>query len=218
MIRVVIADDHPLFREGLRKALSMDPELRLVGEAVNGDECLAICGREHPDVLILDVTMPQCDGFGVLERLPRTAPTTRAVVLTVHLERSFEERALAAGARGFLQKGSSASMILQAVRAVAAGQIWATRVGTAQVLAGSPVVEVMSSLTSREREVFSFLGRGLMNREIAQETGLSEKTIASHVASLISKLGVRGRVAAALLARRYIDGLAPMESTGEPRR
>jgi DNA-binding NarL/FixJ family response regulator len=218
VIRIAIADDHPLFREGLRKVISMDAGLRLVGEALDGNTCIEICGREQPDVLILDITMPHCDGFGVLERLPRAAPTTRAVVLTVHLERSFEERALAAGARGFLQKGSSANTILQAVRAVAAGQVWASRVGTAQVLAGSPAVDLTSALTGREREVFSYLGRGMMNREIAHKTGLSEKTVASHVASLIGKLGVRGRVAAALLARRYVDAPGPTDDAEDRRR
>ncbi len=203
MIRVAIADDHPLFREGLRKALSMGPDLQLVGEASDGEAALALCGSAKPEVLILDLSMPRCDGFGVLEQLPRVSPATRPLVLTVHLEREFEKRALAAGARGFLQKDSSVVVILKAVRAVATGQVWASRTGSSQLLAAAPAEDALLRLTAREREVLALLGLGMMNREIARKTGLSEKTVASHVASLIGKLGVRGRVDAALLARRY---------------
>jgi DNA-binding NarL/FixJ family response regulator len=204
LIRVATAEDHPVFREGLRKALSMGPDLQLVGEASDGEQALAMVAIEKPDVLVLDLTMPRCDGFGVLQQLPRVAPSTRALVLTGHLEREFEVNAVAAGARGFLHKDSSVESILRAVRAVAAGEIWASRTATSTVLrASAPAAEPMDALTPREREILAFLGRGMMNREIAVKTSLSEKTIASHVASLIAKLGLRGRVEAAMLARKY---------------
>jgi len=204
LIRVATAEDHPVFREGLRKALSMGPDLQLVGEASDGEQALAMVAVEKPDVLVLDLTMPRCDGFGVLQQLPRASPSTRALVLTGHLEREFEVNAVAAGARGFLHKDSSVESILRAVRAVAAGEIWASRTATSTVLrASAPAAEPLDVLTSREREILAFLGRGMMNREIAGKTGLSEKTVASHVASVIAKLGLRGRVEAAMLARRY---------------
>lgn len=216
MIRVAIADDHPLFREGLRKALSMSAELQLVGEAADGKAALLLVEREKPDILILDLTMPRCDGFGVLEQLAGVAPQTRALVLTAHLEREFEERAVASGARGFLHKDSSVAVILRAIRAVAGGGIWASRMATSAVLSRAAAAAPLDSLTARERGILGLLGRGMMNREIASKTGLSEKTVASHVASVIGKLGLRGRVEAALLARRYGDLAVAGEITAQP--
>jgi len=217
MIRIAVADDHPLFREGLRKALSVGADLQLVGEASDGLQALALCARERPDVLVLDLTMPHCDGFAVLKQMGEVSPSTRTLVLTVHLEREFEEKSISSGARGFLQKDSSVSTILAAVRAVAAGGVWANRQTTARILrsgvrpadTGNP----LDRLTTREREILDFLCLGLRNREIAQRTGVSEKTVASHVASLIVKLGVGSRVEAALLARRHASsGPGPDES------
>jgi len=209
MIRIAVADDHPLFREGLRKALSVGVDLQLVGEASDGQQALDVCAREKPDVLVLDLTMPRCDGFGVLEQLPRVCPTTRALVLTVHMERDFEERSLASGARGFLRKDSSVATILEAVRTIASGRVWASRQSVSRVLGsirGRRRWDPFESLTAREREVLDFLRQGLRNRQIAQQTGLSEKTIASHVGSLLRKLSVRSRVEAALLVRRHGSG------------
>jgi DNA-binding NarL/FixJ family response regulator len=212
MIRVAVADDHPLFREGLRKALSLGTDLQLVGEASDGEQALRVCTEHRPDVLVLDVTMPRCDGFGVLEQIKRVAPETQVLVLTAHLEREYELRALAAGARAFLQKDGSVQIILKAIRAVAAGEVWASRLGSAEVLARLAPDHPLAGLTSRERNVLTLLGRGMMNREVAAKTGLSEKTVASHVANLISKLGVRGRVDAALIARRYASLLEQEEA------
>ncbi len=209
MIRVAVADDHPLFREGLRKAILLGTDLKLVGEAQDGEEALRLCAAEKPDVLVLDLSMPRCDGFAVLERLPRASAATRALVLTAHIEREFEQRGLAAGARAFLQKDGSIDVILKAIRAVAAGEIWASRTGSAEALNAVSPEHPLSGLTARERGVLVLLGRGMMNREIAHKTGLSEKTVASHVASLIGKLGARGRVDAALLGRRYAGLLEP---------
>ncbi len=203
MLRIVIADDHPLFREGLRKALSTAPDFRLVGEASDGESALELCGSEQPDVLVLDLTMPRCNGFGVLDRLPKLSPGTHAVVLTGRLEREFEERALRAGARGFLHKDSSVDRILKAIRAVAGGEVWASRRGFSRLLSSGPAsVDPFESLTPREGEILDLLGRGMMNREIASKMTLSEKTVASHIAAVVGKLGVRGRVDAALMARR----------------
>lgn len=203
MIRVALADDHPLFREGLRKALSISSDFTLVGEAGDGEAALELCRKETPDVLILDVSMPRCDGFGVLGQLARVSPRTRAIVLTVHLEREIEERALSGGARGFLQKDSSARTIVRAVHAVFDGEVWASRFASSRVLASAGPRTALDTLTGRENEMLAYLGRGLMNREIADKTGLSEKTVASHIASLVGKLGVRSRLEAAILARRH---------------
>jgi two-component system NarL family response regulator len=207
VIRVVIADDHPLFREGLRRALSLMRDFALAGEASDGQEALQVCQREEPDVLLVDLTMPRCDGFAVLEQLSRVSPDTRAIVLTAHPIRGFEERSLAAGAAGFLPKDSSVETIEKAIRAVMAGEVWATRVGACNVLADSSdsrgPLSLLSSLTSREEEILSLLAQGLRNAEIARRTHISERTIGTHVTNLTQKLGVRSRVEAALLWRRY---------------
>lgn len=210
MIRIALADDHPLFREGLRKALSVGTDMAVVGEASDGQAALELCGREKPDLLILDLSMPRCDGFGVLDQLHRVSPGTRALVLTVHLERRYEEESLGAGAGGFLQKDAPVPTILKAVRTVAAGQTWASRRSTSRVLRSvDDSAGPREVLTAREREVLALLGRGLKNQEIAREISLSQKTVATHVGSLIAKLGVRSRVEAALLASRYTDASAP---------
>ena len=219
MIRIAVADDHPLFREGLRKALSVGTDLVLVGEASDGQAALELCGREHPDLLILDLTMPRCDGFGVLEQLHRVSPDTRALVLTVHLERRYEEESIAAGAGGFLQKDAPVSTILKAVRAVASGQSWASRRSASLVLQNAEAAGPREVLTSREREVLALLGQGLKNQEIAAKINLSQKTVATHIGSLIAKLGVRSRVEAALLASRYSPtGEAPAAPGRDRRR
>lgn len=206
MIRIAIADDHPLFREGLRKALSVGSEMCLVEEASNGEEALTACARSKPDILLLDLTMPLRNGFSVLRELPRVSPGTRVLILTVHNERDFEERALRYGALGFLQKDSSVSTILQAIRAVASGQTWATRAATAHVLDSRSPAEGKTGeewLTPRDRQFLLMLAQGLKNREMAFKLGLSEKTVTSHLSRLVEKLNVRGRVELALYAHRY---------------
>lgn len=207
MIRVAIADDHPLFREGLRRALSLMRDFALAGEASDGQEALDVCRREQPDILLVDLTMPRCDGFAVLEQLFRVSPSTRAIVLTAHPVRGFEERSLAAGASGFLPKDSSLETISKAIRTVMKGEVWATRVGACNVLSESSrlrgPLSLLASLTPREEEILSLLAQGLRNAEIARRTRISERTIGTHVTNLTQKLGVRSRVEAALLWRRY---------------
>ena len=217
MIRVAVADDHPIFREGLSQAVSIDPEIRIVGEAADGDEALTLCAEQKPDVLLLDLKMPRCNGFVVLEQIFRVAPATAVLVVSGQPAPDLEERLLAAGARGFLAKSDlRAAMVVKAVRAVAAGEIWASRVSVSKVLSTAPAPVTVRReapepprslrwpvLTEREQEVLSLIAQGLRNREIAERTGISEFTIGTHVAKLTRKLGVRSRAQAALLWRRY---------------
>jgi two-component system nitrate/nitrite response regulator NarL len=216
LIRVVIADDHPVFREGLRQAVSIDAEIRIVGEADDGDEALAQCGQHRPDVLLLDLKMPRCNGFIVLEQIFRVAPSTSVLVVSGQPQADLEEKLLAAGARGYLAKsGLQAVTVLKAVRAVASGEIWASRVAVSRVLSSAPVRRDAPEppgpprwpvLTAREQEVLGLIEQGLRNREIARRTGISEFTIGTHVANLTRKLGVRSRAEAAVLWRRYGPG------------
>ncbi len=213
---VAVVDDHPIFRDGLKRLIAATPGLRFAGEAADGQEALELCAREKPAVLLLDVMMPRSDGFSVLEQLPALSPATRVLVVTGFMERAFEERALASGARGFLEKDASVETILKAIRAVAAGEVWATRTSTRRLLgrvrpAGDG--RLFGALTPRERGILGLLGQGLSTKPIASRTGLSEKTVSAHIARVIEKLGVRSRVQAALLARQYAD-LEP-ENPGE---
>jgi DNA-binding NarL/FixJ family response regulator len=212
VIRVAIADDHPIFREALRLAVALDPEIQIIGEAGDGNKALKLCSRERPDVLLLDLKMPRCNGFVVLEQIFRVAPSTRVLVVTAQHGAELEERLLVAGARGYIAKGSLlASTVNKAIRAVAAGEIWATRVGISRVLASAKPVKdrrrhapppARPLLTAREAEVLGLIQQGLRNREIAGRTGVSEFTIGTHVAKITRKLGVRSRAEAALLWRR----------------
>ena len=207
-IRIVIADDHPLFREAIRGVLAGAPGLAVVGEAGNGQEALDLCAREKPHLLLLDAVMPRVGGYEVLERLPAASPATRALVFTGYLGRRFEDKALAAGAKGFLGKDAPAEVILRAVRAVANGEVWATGEGTKHLLgrvASAGNGRLFDSLTPREREILGMLGRGWSTKQIATRTKLSEKTVSVHVSRVIEKLGVRSRIQAALLARQYAD-------------
>jgi DNA-binding NarL/FixJ family response regulator len=205
---VAIADDHPLFRDGLRRVIATGTGLRFVGEAADGQEALELCAREKPTVLLLDVMMPRCNGYAVLEQLPAVSPKTRALIVSGYMGRASEERALASGARGFLEKDAPLPTILKAIRAVAAGEVWASREGTFRVLlrpAPGRDGRLFGSLSPREREILGMLGRGWSTKPIASRTGLSEKTVSVHISHVIEKLGVRGRIQAALLARQYAD-------------
>ena len=207
-IRIVLADDHPLFREALRGVLKGSPGLEVVGEAADGQQALALCAREKPHLLLLDAVMPRVGGFEVLERLPAASPATRALLFTGYLGRQYEEKALAAGAKGFLGKDAPAEVIIRAVRAVADGEVWATRGGTRHLLgkvASAGDGRLFGTLTLREREVLGMLGRGWSTKQIAARTKLAEKTVSVHVSRVIEKLGVRSRIQAALLARQYAD-------------
>jgi DNA-binding NarL/FixJ family response regulator len=206
--RIVIADDHPLFREALFGVLKGSPGLVVVGEAADGQEALELCARAKPDLLLLDVLMPRLNGYEVLERLPATSPATQVLVFTGYLERRYEEKVLAAGAKGFLGKDAPADVIVRAVRAVAGGEVWATRGGTRRLLgrvSSTGDGRLFGALTPREREMLGMLGRGWSTKAIASRTGLSEKTVSVHIAHVIEKLGVRSRIQAALLARQYAD-------------
>jgi DNA-binding NarL/FixJ family response regulator len=182
--------------------------LTVVGEASDGEQALALCAREKPHLLLLDVVMPRVDGYEVLARLPAVSPETRVLVFTGYLGRRFEEKVLAAGAKGFLGKDAPADTILKAVRAVADGEVWATRGTTRRMLdRNRPAGEgrLFGALTPREREILGMLGRGWSTKPIAGRTGLAEKTVSVHIAHIVEKLGVRSRVQAALLARQYAD-------------
>lgn len=204
MIRILVADDHPVVRDGLVAMLRTQPDFVVVGEAGGGPEALELVGTHSPDILLLDLEMPGLDGVAVLRRLRHTDAPTRAIVFTVF---DTDERIIAAieaGALGYLLKGAPRAEIFNAVRVVHAGGSLLQPVVASSVLryvaaqAGAPAREGSSipSLTPREQSVLELLARGMSNKEIGRQLSISERTVKFHVSSIFDKLGATNRTAA----------------------
>ncbi|WP_157248751.1 response regulator [Nonomuraea typhae] len=210
MIKVLIADDHPVVRQGLRTFLDLQEDITVVGEAGDGREAVDLVAELEPDVLLLDLKMPVLDGLGALEQL--SGAPTRVVVLTSVSDRSDVAPAMRAGAAGFLYKDVDPSALVQAVRAVHGGQVLlAPEAAEAMMTAAAgaalaPQVPGPVQLTEREREVLALIAAGRSNREIARSLAVAEKTVKTHVSNVLMKLGVQDRTQAALYAVRH--GLA----------
>ena len=199
-IRVLIADDHSVVRQGIRHVLEGDPGFTVVGEAGTGAEALSLAQRERPDVVLLDLTMPDGTGIHVLPRLREQAPESRVLVLSVHDEREYVIESVRAGAHGYLRKDSTPAEIRQAVRAVRAGDSYfspvvarhltaAVRGGPEAGPGGAPAAAA-SELTAREREVLVRVARGCTNKETAAELGISVRTVETHRDNLMKKLKI----------------------------
>jgi DNA-binding NarL/FixJ family response regulator len=210
-IRVAIADDHPVVREGLAAMLETQPDLEVVGQAETGPEAVAVAASREPDVLLLDLEMPELDGVGVLRRLREAGSRTRAIIFTVF---DTDERIIAAveaGAAGYLLKGAPRAEVFAAVRTVAAGGSLLAPVAASAVLrrvrgeTAAPATAVAPALTPREQSVLEQLARGLGNKQIAAALGISERTVKFHVSSLFAKLGAANRTDA--VARAAQAGL-----------
>jgi DNA-binding NarL/FixJ family response regulator len=200
-IRILLADDHPVVRDGLAAMLGTQPDFQVVGEAGNGAEAVAEAARLRPDVVLMDLEMPSLDGIEAIRRLRAADPAIQVVVLTAF---DTDERilgALQAGAQGYLLKGAPRAEIFAALRAVSAGGALIPPVVASKLLRQVRAAESPDALTSREREVLGLVAAGLANREIAARLSISERTVKFHVSSLLSKLGARNRTQAVRLAR-----------------
>lgn len=191
MIRVMIADDHQLVREGLKQILAAAPDMEVVAEAANGDEALAAAQRAAPDVALLDMSMPGPSGIDLIKRLRHTCPQLRLLVLSMHGERPYAARALKAGAAGYLTKDSAGDQLLTALRKVAAGGVFLTDGAAASLLqASTGDAPPHERLSEREFEVMCLLARGDGPTEIADRLHLSVKTVSTHKTHIMEKLGV----------------------------
>lgn len=209
-IRILVADDHPLFRAGVVASLSRQPNFTVIAEASSGEEAYTLAAEHLPDILLLDITMPGEGGIAAAQRIASAFPIVRIIMLTVSEDQDNLLNALKAGAKGYVLKGVSARELATAVHTVADGDVYIS----AQ-LAGGILFEMthsprhttpqdpFSELTERERQILTLLADGLTNREIGGQLFLAEKTIKHYMTNILQKLQVRSRVEAALLAQKH---------------
>lgn len=202
MIRIVLADDHAVVRQGLKMFLALDPELEVVGEAANGAQALEQVGLLKPDVVLMDLKMPVMDGLTAIGRIRATYPETEVIAVTSVLEDAAIIDAVRAGAIGYLLKDTEADELCRAIKAAAAGQVQLSPQAAARLVREVRAPDSPEQLSPRELEVLRLIARGLSNREIAQELVISEKTVKTHASSILSKLGLASRTQAALHAMR----------------
>jgi DNA-binding NarL/FixJ family response regulator len=209
--RIVIADDQALFREGLRTLLSTRPDMEVVGEAANGEEAIAVVEEMRPNVVLMDLRMPNVDGIQATARLRDRCPEIPVLVLTTFDDDANLFGALRAGAAGYLLKDVSSETLVSAIQAATRGEAFLQSTVTGRVVAafarlmesGGPKADALVlPLSRREREIVSLLGSGASNKEIADRLNLAEGTVKNHVTNILTKLDVRDRTQAALRARQ----------------
>ena len=206
MIRVMITDDHLIVREGLRLILETADDLEVVGEAVDGAECLRLVSELKPDVILMDLQMPRMDGITAIEHLRKDHPQIAIVILTTYNEDDLMIRGLQSGARGYLLKDSSRESLLDTIHAAAKGETLLKPEILARVLAPqtapkpASTPQTDSTLTERELEVLQSAARGERNKEIAYKLGITERTVKAHLQSIYQKYGVDSRAAAVAVA------------------
>jgi DNA-binding NarL/FixJ family response regulator len=203
-IRVLIADDHQVVRQGLRTFLDVQEDIEVVGEASDGAECVTLAESLTPDVILLDLKMPGVDGVEALRMLRERRSTAKVLVVTSFAELDAVVPAVRTGAAGYVYKDVDPSALASAIRSVHAGHVLLTPDVAAALVAGDlPTADAGTRLTEREREVLAEIARGRSNREIARALVLSEKTVKTHVSSILMKLDLQDRTQAALYAVRH---------------
>lgn len=210
-IRVLIADDHLVVREGLRAILEAAPDLALVGEAADGAEAVQLAAELSPDVVLMDLRMPNVDGIEAIRQIKARHPDVQIVILTTYDDDAYIVRGLRAGARGYLLKDTGRQVLFQAIRAAARGESLLPPAVVEKVVARltePPPVEA-ERLSARELEVLGLLAEGATNKEVAVRLHIAERTVKAHVTSIFNKLGVNSRAEAVAVALR--SGILPAE-------
>lgn len=212
-IRIVIADDHPIVRDGIKRLLALESDIDVVGEAGDGRSVLDVVHETNPDVLLLDLRMPNLDGLGALETLQQTNKRTRVIILTASEDKNEFVQAMKLGCSGIVLKQTAPELIVKSIRKVFAGEIWLDSHTTAAVMRqfatpGSEMAAAGSSskgrerspLSTREREIVALVAQGYKNKEMAEKMFISEQTVKNHLHNIFDKLGVSDRLELALYA------------------
>lgn len=210
MLKVIIADDHQIVRLGLTLTINAEPDMRVAGEAQNGLEALTLIRKHQPDVVLMDLQMPETNGVEALRQIRAEFPNLPVLVLTTFGDDAHLYAALRAGASGFLLKDMNGDELVAAIRGAAQGKPQLHPDIARRLMAHAPLVDdPFHTLTSRERDVLKRLAKGKSNKEIADELSLTEMTVKGYVSDVLGKLGVNDRTQAALMAVRY--GLVMIE-------
>jgi two-component system, NarL family, nitrate/nitrite response regulator NarL len=210
-VRIVLADDHQMFRDALRRLLDAEPDLVVVGEAGDGDEAVALTLQYEPDILLLDVAMPHANGMEVLQQIAAASKATRIIMVTGAVEEDELRLALRLGARGFVLKESGAMQLLESIRIVHGGEYFVGRECMADLVSAvrhrgvaiegkAPRKKADFGLTARERQIVSAVVNAFQNKEIAEKFAISEKTVKHHLTNIFNKVGVSNRLELALFA------------------
>ncbi len=211
-IKIVIADDHPIVRDGLRRLLSLESDVDIVGEAGDGRQVLEVVQAKDPDVLLLDLRMPNLDGLGALQTLQQTNRRTRVIILTASEDKNEFVQAMKLGCSGIVLKQTAPDLIVKSIRKVFNGEIWLDSHTTAAVMRqfaapgeggssnGSGKQRERSPLSTREREIVALVAQGYKNKEMAEKMFISEQTVKNHLHNIFDKLGVSDRLELALYA------------------
>jgi two-component system, NarL family, nitrate/nitrite response regulator NarL len=212
LIRIVIADDHPIFRDGLRKLLTLEEDFRVVAEARDGTEVLEVVDEHQPDILLLDLKMPGLDGLTALQKLQNSRTKTKVIVLTASEDKNQFVQAMNFGTCGIVLKQTATDLLIKSIRKVHAGEIWLDSLTTAAImrqfssgmeptpLSGRDRDRERSALSQREREIVVLVAQGFKNREMAEKMFISEQTVKNHMHNIFDKLGVSDRLELALYA------------------
>ena len=192
-IRILIADDHPIFRNGLRMMLEADPLLKVVAEADNGESALAGIRKLQPDVAVLDIDMPPPDGFAVAQQALQERLPVEIVFLTMHKERALFDAALDAGVKGFIVKDGAANEIVGCIKAITAGQSFFSPMLSGHLLAKREQASILNNLSPSERRVLSLVAESSSNKEIAEKMFISVRTVEHHRSNICTKLGLSGK-------------------------
>jgi DNA-binding NarL/FixJ family response regulator len=213
-IRILIADDHAMVRRGMRDFLELHDDLAVIGEAADGSQAVELALSLAPDVVVMDLLMPVLDGIAATTAIKEARPAIEIIAITSFIEESRVVAAIEAGASGFLLKDADADDLAAAIRSAAAGEVHLDpavagivarrmRTGSGTAAEGSGPDAGLASLTTRERDVLAGVARGLSNRAIAEELGITERTARTHVSNILAKLGLASRTQAALLAVQH---------------